>query len=117
MKDVLLRKLSALDLEKGSQNDLYSCIAVGGDCLMIYAMALGRTGDNKQICGRGQKRRFNTTIKMHDLELFDGFAKELLWILECVEPVKGRRNSITYLDISRMYFNRSLTCCHFHLAE
>jgi hypothetical protein len=22
---------------------------------------------------------FNTTIKMHDPELFDGFAKELLW--------------------------------------
>jgi hypothetical protein len=41
---------------------------------------------------------FNTTIKMHDPELFDGFAKELLWTLECVEPAKGRRNCIMCLD-------------------
>jgi len=52
---------------------------------MIYAMALGRTGVTKEICGREQKKRRKkegrkeivgtNTIKKHDPELFDGFAR------------------------------------------
>jgi hypothetical protein len=41
MKDVLHN--GALEFEKGSQN----LHRRGGDCFMIYAMALGRKGVNK----------------------------------------------------------------------
>ena len=54
------------------------------DCLMIYAMALGRTGVNKQICDRGKREVKETTDQIPYKDAHPGpfrglFAIERLW--------------------------------------